>query len=37
VVRLPSGREVDVVAAGHEWASSGAPELSQFYAEASET
>ncbi|MFE4671372.1 DUF6278 family protein [Streptomyces sp. NPDC056721] len=37
VVRLRSGREVDVVAAGHEWATSGAPELSQFYAETSET
>lgn len=37
VVRLGSGREVDVVAAGHEWATSGVPELSQFYAEASET
>src|SRR5207249_3558611 len=37
VVRLGSGREVDVVAAGHEWATSGAPELSQFYAEAAET
>jgi len=37
VVRLASGREIDVVAAGHTWASSGAPELSQLYAEVSET
>lgn len=37
VVRLASGREVDVVEAGHTWASSGTPELSQCYAEASET
>lgn len=37
VVRLLSGREIDVVAAGHEWAASGAPELSQFYAEAAES
>lgn len=36
VVRLASGRELDVVAAGHEWALSGTPELSQVYAEASE-
>ncbi|MEV5320868.1 DUF6278 family protein [Streptomyces sp. NPDC052687] len=33
VVLLPSGREVDVVAAGQEWAASGVPELSQLYAE----
>ncbi|MEH0530427.1 DUF6278 family protein [Streptomyces stelliscabiei] len=33
VVRLVSGREIDVVAAGQEWAASGAPELSQLYAE----
>lgn len=37
VVRLESGREIDVVEAGHEWAASGAPELSQFYAEAAES
>ncbi|WP_282701296.1 DUF6278 family protein [Streptomyces sp. CC219B] len=36
VVRLASGREFDVVASGHEWASSGAPELSQLYAEVAE-
>ncbi|MDQ0993845.1 DUF6278 family protein [Streptomyces sp. V3I7] len=37
VVRLASGREVDVVAFGQEWAASGAPELSQLYAEVAET
>ncbi|MFF7652865.1 DUF6278 family protein [Streptomyces sp. NPDC007983] len=36
VVRLDSGREVDVVEAGHQWAADGAPELSQLYAEVSE-
>ncbi|MFD9485281.1 DUF6278 family protein [Streptomyces sp. NPDC059991] len=36
VVRLASGREIDVVGAGVEWAESGTPELSQVYAEASE-
>ncbi|MFF6994918.1 DUF6278 family protein [Streptomyces sp. NPDC008313] len=36
VVRLSSGREVDVVAYGHDWAASGAPGLTQLYAEASE-
>jgi hypothetical protein len=36
VVRLASGRELDVVAAGHEWAALGVPGLSQMYAEASE-
>ncbi|MGG2459605.1 DUF6278 family protein [Streptomyces sp. RGM 3693] len=36
VVRLASGREVDVVAAGHAWADDGAPELSQVYAEVAE-
>ncbi|MEV0170024.1 DUF6278 family protein [Streptomyces sp. NPDC050803] len=36
VVRLASGREFDVVASGHEWASSGVPELSQLYAEVAE-
>ncbi|MFF4604873.1 DUF6278 family protein [Streptomyces sp. NPDC001339] len=36
MVRLASGRMIDVVAAGHNWASTGAPELSQVYAEASE-
>ncbi|MDT3400521.1 DUF6278 family protein [Streptomyces sp. B1866] len=33
VVRLASGRELDVVAAGHEWAADGVPELSGLYAE----
>ncbi|WP_433544983.1 DUF6278 family protein [Streptomyces sp. CA-294286] len=36
VVMLASGREVDVVGAGLDWAATGAPELSQVYAEASE-
>jgi len=36
VVRLTSGREIDVVTSGHEWAASGVPELSQLYAEVSE-
>jgi uncharacterized protein DUF6278 len=36
VVRLASGREIDVVETGLDWASAGAPELSQVYAEASE-
>ncbi|MFF7334378.1 DUF6278 family protein [Streptomyces sp. NPDC090306] len=36
VVLLTSGREFDVVEAGHEWADSGAPELSQLYAEVAE-
>ncbi|MET8682419.1 DUF6278 family protein [Streptomyces sp. NPDC004647] len=36
VVKLPSGREINVVEAGIDWAVSGAPELSQVYAEASE-
>jgi hypothetical protein len=36
VVLLTSGREFDVVTAGHEWADSGAPELSQLYAEVAE-
>ncbi|MEV7990511.1 DUF6278 family protein [Streptomyces sp. NPDC086077] len=37
VVRLESGREFDVVTAGQEWAASGAPELSQLYAEVAES
>ncbi|MFK8850160.1 DUF6278 family protein [Streptomyces sp. Ac-502] len=37
VVRLASGREVDVVAAGREWAANGAPELCQLYAEVAES
>lgn len=37
VVRLASGREIQVVDAGLDWAVTGAPELSQVYAEASET
>jgi hypothetical protein len=36
VVRLSTGREIDVVEVGHEWATTGAPELSQVYAEVSE-
>jgi uncharacterized protein DUF6278 len=36
VVRLASGRQIDVVADGHTWASTGAPELSQVYAEVAE-
>ncbi|MER7175360.1 DUF6278 family protein [Streptomyces mesophilus] len=36
VVRLVSGREIQVVEAGLDWAVAGAPELSQVYAEASE-
>ncbi|KUJ71031.1 hypothetical protein ACZ90_00920 [Streptomyces albus subsp. albus] len=36
VVRLASGREIDVVEAGGEWAAVGAPELSQRFAEVSE-
>ncbi|QKW10123.1 hypothetical protein HUT18_30700 [Streptomyces sp. NA04227] len=36
VVRLASGREIRVVEAGLDWAVSGAPELSQVYAEAAE-
>ncbi|MEU2434540.1 MULTISPECIES: DUF6278 family protein [unclassified Streptomyces] len=36
VVRLASGREVNVVEAGLDWAVNGSPELSQVYAEAAE-
>ncbi|WP_330460628.1 DUF6278 family protein [Streptomyces sp. NBC_00820] len=36
VVRLPSGREVEVAEYGREWAVSGVPELSQLYAEVAE-
>ncbi|MFC5799079.1 DUF6278 family protein [Streptomyces formicae] len=36
VVRLASGREVNVVEAGLDWAVNGSPELSQMYAEAAE-
>ncbi|MGQ4487323.1 DUF6278 family protein [Streptomyces sp. 372A] len=36
VVRLASGREIDVVASGLDWAMSGSPELSQVYAESAE-
>lgn len=36
MVRLTSGREINVVEAGLDWAVSGAPELSQVYAEAAE-
>ncbi|MEV6837107.1 DUF6278 family protein [Streptomyces sp. NPDC051133] len=37
VVRLASGREVEVVDAGQGWAASGVPELSQLYGEIAET
>lgn len=36
VVRLSSGREMDVLEIGAEWAANGAPELSQMYAEVAE-
>ncbi|WP_345044902.1 DUF6278 family protein [Streptomyces sannanensis] len=36
MVRLASGREVDVVEAGLDWAVCGSPELSRVYAEAAE-
>ena len=36
VVGLASGRELQVVAAGLDWAVLGTPELYQMYAEASE-
>ncbi|MFJ9819132.1 DUF6278 family protein [Streptomyces sp. NPDC101151] len=36
VVRLASGREVEVVEPGRDWATSGVPELSQLYAEVAE-
>ncbi|MEU1400915.1 DUF6278 family protein [Streptomyces sp. NPDC005728] len=36
VVRLVSGREVEVARSGREWAASGVPELSQLYAEIAE-
>ncbi|WP_406135662.1 DUF6278 family protein [Streptomyces sp. NBC_01089] len=36
VVRLESGREINVVEAGLDWAVGGAPELSQVYSEAAE-
>ncbi|MFF2861907.1 DUF6278 family protein [Streptomyces rubiginosohelvolus] len=36
VVRLESGREIDVVAAGLDWAMAGSPELAQVYAESAE-
>lgn len=36
VVRLPSGRQLDVLAEGASWAETGTPELSQLYAEFSE-
>ncbi|MFI8438889.1 DUF6278 family protein [Streptomyces sp. NPDC079020] len=36
VVRLVSGREIDVVEAGLDWAMAGSPELSQVYAESAE-
>ncbi|MFJ3641542.1 DUF6278 family protein [Streptomyces sp. NPDC090108] len=37
VVRLSSGREIEVGEYGREWAVSGVPELSQLYAEVAET
>lgn len=37
VVRLASGREFDVIEAGHTWAECGVPELSQLYGEVAET
>ncbi|MEU3553416.1 DUF6278 family protein [Streptomyces fragilis] len=37
VVRLASGRELDVVETGRGWATDGSPELSHVYAEASES
>jgi hypothetical protein len=37
VVVMASGREVDVVAAGQGWAHAGSPQLSQVYAEVSES
>ncbi|MFF8598330.1 DUF6278 family protein [Streptomyces sp. NPDC015232] len=36
VVLLPSGREVNVVEAGLDWAATGTPELTQIYAESAE-
>lgn len=36
VVRLESGRELDVLEEGASWAETGTPELSQLYAEFSE-
>lgn len=36
VVTLASGRDIDVMDAGRSWVESGAPELSQVYAEVSE-
>ncbi|MFF4101541.1 DUF6278 family protein [Streptomyces sp. NPDC001903] len=36
VIRLASGRELNVVESGVSWAVTGSPELSQAYAEASE-
>jgi hypothetical protein len=36
VVVMASGREIDVVTAGQDWAEAGTPELSQIYAEVSE-
>ncbi|MGW0393620.1 DUF6278 family protein [Streptomyces sp. NPDC003042] len=36
VIRLGSGRELNVIESGVSWAMTGSPELSQAYAEASE-
>ncbi|MFF4323562.1 DUF6278 family protein [Streptomyces sp. NPDC001568] len=36
MIRLASGRELDVIGSGVSWAMTGSPELSQAYAEASE-
>lgn len=37
VVELSTGREIDVVEMGQSWAVTGTPELSQLYAEVSES
>ena len=37
VLKLASGRVVEVVESGRAWAASGVPELSQLYAEVAET
>lgn len=37
VVVMASGRQIDVVAAGRDWADTGSPQLSQVCAEASES
>lgn len=37
MVRLASGREINVVEAGLDWAMSGSPQLAQVYAESAES